>query len=465
MMEVERPPDHVRGTAALALERRRTIQATSAFQRELLVQMDGHGLSGVAELLQRRSGCPVVVLDGAAKVLARAGVPASDRGAVRRLRSGLTDTSHGVATWTQGRWSVTIAPDGPVLGWLCALDELGEVEGDVCSVLEQAATIFTFEFLRIEHVSALPGATPRELADKMINDPTSKSVVSLANILGYELDRLHRVLAVRGPEGDDRIEHVEQTLRSLGIAAPLVSAMAEHLHLIVPVEDHPLLNEDPASAARLATALLNALGPETQIGIGRPHDRVALMRSVEEADFCLDLMQALGKGGHITSFDQLGFWQLLLEPPTIRKLREIVDEWIGPLVAHDESQGSELVKTLTVYLGKACSNEAAAAALFIHRNTLRYRLSKISQITGRHVTDPDQRFNLELACRAWQVVRYLDRSPLPDQAVANPPGNGSGRSSALDNAAAVGVGWVQRVGPLPPATSRLAPVLRGSTTK
>jgi hypothetical protein len=420
-MEVERPSDYLRGSTALALERRRTIQATSAFQRDLLVQMDGQGLSGVAELLRRRSGCPVVVLDGSANVLARAGVPASDRGAVRRLRAGLTDTCHGVATWSQGHWSVTIAPDGPVLGWLCALDELGEADGDACSVLEQAATIFTFELLRIEHGSALLGASPHELAEQMVHDPTSNRVVSLANLLGYELDRPHRVLAVRGSEGDDRIERAEQALRSLGLSAPLISASADQLHVIVPIEDHPLLNEDPASAMHLASALRAQLGPETRIGIGRPHHRVALTRSLEEADFSLDLAQALEKEGHITSFEQLGFWQLLLELPTIRKLREIVDECIGRLIAHDESQGSELVKTLTAYLAAACSNEAAATALFIHRNTLRYRLSKISQITGCQVTDPDQRFNLELACRAWQVVRHLDRSRSPDQAGANPP--------------------------------------------
>ena len=80
-----------------------------------------------------------------------------------------------------------------------------------------------------------------------------------------------------------------------------------------------------------------------------------------------------------------------------------------------ESLGAELDGDVRIGIGGrhpvekvSRSLEAAAAALPVHRNTLRYRLSKIGQITGRDLADPDQRFQLELACRARVVLQALE---------------------------------------------------------
>jgi DNA-binding PucR family transcriptional regulator len=45
--------------------------------------------------------------------------------------------------------------------------------------------------------------------------------------------------------------------------------------------------------------------------------------------------------------------------------------------------------------------EGTARKLLIHRSTLRYRLGRIEKLSGRTLDDPDHRFNLALACRAW----------------------------------------------------------------
>ena len=43
----------------------------------------------------------------------------------------------------------------------------------------------------------------------------------------------------------------------------------------------------------------------------------------------------------------------------------------------------------------------------MHRNTLKYRLQRIRQISGLDLSDPETCFNLQLATRAWQTLRVL----------------------------------------------------------
>ena len=43
----------------------------------------------------------------------------------------------------------------------------------------------------------------------------------------------------------------------------------------------------------------------------------------------------------------------------------------------------------------------------MHRNTLKYRLQRIRQITGLDLSDPEVCFNLQLATRAWQTLSVL----------------------------------------------------------
>ncbi len=62
-----------------------------------------------------------------------------------------------------------------------------------------------------------------------------------------------------------------------------------------------------------------------------------------------------------------------------------------------QAGGSTLLQTLEVYLGVGGSIEGAARALFVHPNTIRYRLRRISELCGLAPTDPRDAFTLHMA--------------------------------------------------------------------
>jgi hypothetical protein len=85
-----------------------------------------------------------------------------------------------------------------------------------------------------------------------------------------------------------------------------------------------------------------------------------------------------------------------------------VIHWIGALIDYDREHHSELLKTLFAYLNEFGALEATAAKLYVHRNSLRYRLMRIAELTGWDLNDPEHRFHLNLACRAWLVLQALE---------------------------------------------------------
>jgi DNA-binding PucR family transcriptional regulator len=70
--------------------------------------------------------------------------------------------------------------------------------------------------------------------------------------------------------------------------------------------------------------------------------------------------------------------------------RQLVDEVYLPLL---HARGA-LVETLTAWLDKGSSIEGAARTLFVHPNTVRYRLRRILDVTGFAPSDPRDRWAL-----------------------------------------------------------------------
>ena len=70
---------------------------------------------------------------------------------------------------------------------------------------------------------------------------------------------------------------------------------------------------------------------------------------------------------------------------------------LAPLRRYDDEHHGDLMKTLDAYLRHGGNSTRTANALFIHRNSLRYRLARIQALTGLDHDDPDVRLALQVA--------------------------------------------------------------------
>src|SRR5215203_2709935 len=73
---------------------------------------------------------------------------------------------------------------------------------------------------------------------------------------------------------------------------------------------------------------------------------------------------------------------------------------VEPLLAYDQERRSDLVRTLRVYFAAGANASEAADRLFLHRNSILYRLARIAELTGLDSKDPRVRLALELGLLA-----------------------------------------------------------------
>jgi DNA-binding PucR family transcriptional regulator len=91
----------------------------------------------------------------------------------------------------------------------------------------------------------------------------------------------------------------------------------------------------------------------------------------------------------------------LARSPDLAPFRELVE----PLAQHDRENASFLIRTLRAYFASGESTSEAAERLFLHRNSVPYRLDRISRLTGLDWRDPQARLALKLGLMAMDEER------------------------------------------------------------
>lgn len=105
----------------------------------------------------------------------------------------------------------------------------------------------------------------------------------------------------------------------------------------------------------------------------------------------------------LVEYDSLGVYQLLTQLDDIPAVHAFGEQVIGPLAEYDKRHRSNLVNTIAAYFEHHGNISQTAESLFIHRNTLLYRLERITDLTGHDLGQSDMRLSLHLALKLWQL--------------------------------------------------------------
>jgi len=170
-----------------------------------------------------------------------------------------------------------------------------------------------------------------------------------------------------------------------------------------------LLPEDPArDAAELRKAIAERVGDGAQVrlGVGGAVPAPEAARSLREARYALQVCRL--EGWDAAGFEDLGTYRLLLSMADPDALRAFADSMLAPLDAYDRDHGGELQASLRAFLQHNARWESAAADLYVHRHTLRYRMRKVEELTGRDLSSSFDRMEFWLALRARELLAAQD---------------------------------------------------------
>lgn len=187
---------------------------------------------------------------------------------------------------------------------------------------------------------------------------------------------------------------------------------------LAPSESSPA-GEIPDSARFLAAQIqryVKGLLPDltVSIGIGRYTERPSeLTDAYSEAEVALEIGHRINGPSSVSTFEGTGTYKLLFrvlqDDPA--ELETFYKETLAPVVVYDSRYGTELVNTLTTYLGNDASTVKTASGLFAHRHTIRYRLDRVKELTGLDVDKSEDRESLTLGIKVMQLLGRVPERP------------------------------------------------------
>ncbi|MBB6001082.1 PucR family transcriptional regulator [Streptomonospora salina] len=153
--------------------------------------------------------------------------------------------------------------------------------------------------------------------------------------------------------------------------------------------------------ARRAGVLEAGLGDHRlAVGVSAAVPGVAALRgAVAEADDARRLARLRGGRSRVAAGTELGSHELLLASVPEEVRASYRDRLLGPLVDYDRTHRSDLVATLDRFLSYSGSWQRCATAMHVHVNTLRYRIGRVEELTGRDLASLQSRVDFYLALK------------------------------------------------------------------
>jgi len=191
--------------------------------------------------------------------------------------------------------------------------------------------------------------------------------------------------------------------------------------VLIPLPAQAAARPDPEAAPAAAPAAARALAawlrdrqPAVEsdrarirltIGISAPAAGVAaLAGALHEAESARRLAELRASGPapaavSVVTSDEVASHELLMASVPGAVLRSFRERLLGPLLAYDERHRAELLSTLREFLACSGSWNACAARMYVHVNTVRYRIRRIEELTGRDLSSLDDQVDFFLAMR------------------------------------------------------------------
>jgi purine catabolism regulator len=428
--------------ARLVNEQYALLQRSIAVQERLQrIVLSERGLDAIASALATLIGGTTVVFDGRGEPQAqhafRRELPDDALGAVGaelRERARRTEARGFVPSHPE------LAPRAlalPVAGaettglpqaWLVAVKDSGGLSEFDRVVLHQAVTVVALELLR-RHVAS---STERRLAGDVLSELVSGTVAGTDLTrrlepfgLGGRVTALVLAPPARtagkggGPEACEAA--LVAALRDEAVSG-LVATANGHVTALLPGYLDDELFE---LSQRVLERVVAKLGVAPAAGAGRAVAAGDARRAYHEARCALEA-RTLGRpvgaeaNGHgpgangngngapekptIATYRDLGSFQLLLSLQDSDALRLFCESLLGPIETGEGHYGGELMRSLEAFIECNGQWEAAARRLYCHRHTLRYRIRKIEELTGRDLASARDRIEFWLALRGRELV-------------------------------------------------------------
>jgi purine catabolism regulator len=303
-----------------------------------------------------------------------------------------------------------ISVSGVARGYLSLIDIDQRLDNLDHLIAEQGALVYAIEMARAKAVREAEKRLKGDLLTALLRENITPRDANLwLHSMGLDANQAH--VAIRfswdapSPPSMRRLETLvngEVSRRGLKVLVEILGSEVVCFCQVDPTTNRP---EEALNLANSVSELAEREYPEIPMrcGIGNPAGDLSTWGdSFRQAGQALEMARRL-QARQPRYFPDLSVYRLLVQLEHHPDLRSFKNEILGPLL--DYEGGGDLITTLNVFFEHNGNLSQAAEALFVHRNTLIYRMERIAEITGLDLDNTDTRLAVQLALHIHRMVK------------------------------------------------------------
>jgi purine catabolism regulator len=298
---------------------------------------------------------------------------------------------------------VSLRGRGAPQAWLVAARDTGGLGDFERLILQQAVTVVALELMRQRAMRDTERRLAGDVLAEALTGRLSEEELAM-RLRPFGIGHSAAVLVFSANDGAPP-PHAEAELDRFLADSGVGALVATRERLLCAVVDAPEDTDPVALASRARDALARDGGAALRAAASRAAPVGSLRRTFHEGRCALEAAALVnGSSPDVASYRDLGAFQLLLSLQDDDALRLYCDSVLGPLEDASGEYGDELIRSLEAFIEQNGQWEKAARELFCHRHTLRYRIRRVEQLTGRDLSNARDRIEFWLALRARELV-------------------------------------------------------------
>lgn len=438
--------DNARTFAQMEAKNRLLLRATEIHNQLTEVVLRGNGLEAITKTLSRLLGRPIQVEDQYLRPLAfcrplSANVSevsgpeainkeAFDSPEVQDFLKLLQKEKRALPFPNRERYGLktarimsAIQVGSETFGYVSVMAVSGLLEELDFMALEHAATVCALQFMQqkvaLEVEERIRGQFVEDLVYGRIKEEVE--LLNKANYLGYKLHHFYHVMIIYINENGDAQSFTHETGEGLSEGSQKMVNMvrrtiSEQGFRVITARSNPLLVLVDTGAAEqkqkvyetakiIRENIKEKLKNKGIISIGGAAAGLKELHvSYKQAEKAFQIASKLRWNDVLVPYESLGVLRVFLQIENQEVLKSFIYEILGNLLTYDNEKNSNLLETLRVLADSNFNSQRTAQRLYIHINTLKYRLERIKEIGKLNLCDPEERFNIQLAIKMIDIL-------------------------------------------------------------
>ena len=145
---------------------------------------------------------------------------------------------------------------------------------------------------------------------------------------------------------------------------------------------------------------------EYTLNIGETCENISkLQKSFQETSKTNSVLEHINRKNEIVFYDEIGFYRMLMSYENTAPMQQFANEVLSPIIQYEKKAHTQLMETMWAYFECDCNLQRTADKLFSHKNTVKYRLQRVEQLTGKSFSN---RYQSQEIYNALMIYYFLE---------------------------------------------------------